>query len=127
MSDHGNHFFNFWTLVNNAEYKGESVLPILLIILPNNKKLYESGLYDNLYENQQTFLTAYDIHDTFIHLAYSDFNDISRKKNEFIYKKKEHYSEKGESIFNFIGQEKRYCEGYDNYFIEKSSCQCKKW
>ena len=53
-------------LINNVEYNGESVLPILLIILPNNKKLYESGLYDNLYENQQTFITAYDIHDTMI-------------------------------------------------------------
>jgi hypothetical protein len=127
LSDHGNHFFNIWTLVNNAEYKGESVLPILLIILPNNKKLYESGLYDNLYENQQTFITAYDIHDTFIHLAYSDFNDISTKKNGFIYKKEHHYSPRGESLFNAIGQEKRYCEGYDNYFIDKSSCQCKPW
>ena len=75
-------------LINNVEYKGESVLPILFIILPNNKKLYESGLYDNLYENQQTFVTAYDIHDTYIHLAYSDFNDISTKKMVLFIKKK---------------------------------------
>jgi hypothetical protein len=127
LSDHGCHFVNMFRIINKDEHVGEASLPILMIILPNNKKLYESGLYDNLYENQQTFLTAYDIHDTFIHLAYSDFNDISRKKNEFIYKKEDHYSEKGESIFNFIGQDKRHCEGYDNYFIHKSSCQCQKW
>ena len=114
-------------LINNVEYNGESVLPILLIILPNNKKLYESGLYDNLYENQQTFVTAYDIDDTYIHLAYSDFNDISPKKNGFIYKKENHYSQRGESLFNAIGQEKRYCNAYDNYFIDKSSCQCVLW
>ena len=53
INEHGNHFFNILRLINNVEYKGESVLPILLIILPNNKKLYESGLYDNLYENQK--------------------------------------------------------------------------
>ena len=100
-------------LINNVEYNGESVLPILLIILPNNKKLYESGLYDNLYENQQTFVTAYDIHDTYIH--------------GFIYKKENHYSQRGESLFNAIGQEKRYCNAYDNYFIDKSSCQCVLW
>ena len=127
MSDHGCHFLNLFRLINHDEHKGEASLPILLIILPNNKKLYESGLYDNLYENQQTFITAYDIHDTFIHLAYSDFNDISTKKNGFIYKKEHHYSPRGESLFNAIGQEKRYCEGYDNYFIDKSSCQCKPW
>ena len=127
ISDHGCHFLNIWRLINNPEYKGESVLPIFMIILPNNKQLYESGLYDNLYENQITFVTAYDIHDTYIHLAYSDFNDISTKKNGFIYKKEHHYSPRGESLFNAIGQEKRYCEGYDNYFIDKSSCQCILW
>ena len=124
---HGCHFLNLFRLINHDEHKGEASLPILLIILPNNKKLYESGLYDNLYENQQTFITAYDIHDTFIHLAYSDFNDISTKKNGFIYKKEHHYSPRGESLFNAIGQEKRYCEGYDNYFLNLKTCQCRRW
>jgi hypothetical protein len=127
ISDHGNHFFNIWRLINNPEYKGESVLPILLIILPNNKQLYESGLYDNLYENQQTFLTAYDIHDTFIHLAYSDFNDINKEKSAFIYNKVNHYSGRGESLFNAIGQDKRHCKGYNNYFVNENACQCFPW
>ena len=52
---------------------------------------------------------------------------LVQKKNDFIYKKENHYSQRGESLFNAIGQEKRYCNAYDNYFIDKSSCQCVLW
>ena len=111
VSDHGNNILSFYsffdTITDDREIEG--MLPVLKVIIPNKKIIYDSGLYNNLYENQQTFITSYDVYNSIIHASCSDFKDIDRKpKNHF--EKGGIYSFRGYSLFNLIDYKKRYCE-----------------
>ena len=118
MSDHGNHILGPFAVLRPRDYLLETTLGTLFFIIPNNKKIYENGLYDNLYNNQQTFVTPYDIHDTLVHIAYGD-KDIPPDNA---------YSGRGGSLLNKIDPMDRYCENekYD-LRIAKSDCKCKKY
>jgi len=89
----------------------------LFFVIPNNDKLYKDGLYDNIWKNQQTFVTPYDIHDTMVHIAYG--ND---EPSPFA------FSQKGSSLLIDINPMERYCENPNfNLNIAKSDCKCKKY
>ena len=71
---------------------------------------------NNLMNNQQIFLTPYDIHDSMIHLIYgkSMYPDNMRKmlsKNN-----------KGNSVLNMINEEERICNKYDDWEDIKFCC-----
>ena len=70
VSDHGNHMVGPWAVIRPQDYLIETTLATLFFVVPNNAKLYKDVLYDIIWENQQTFITLYDIHDTIIHIAY---------------------------------------------------------
>ena len=115
VSDHGNHMLGPWTFIRSQDYTLESTLATLFFIIPNNKKLYENGLYDIIHKNQQTFLTPYDIHDTLVHIAYgNDTPDLNA------------YSNRGSSLLSYINPMERYCENPSfNLKISKNDCKCK--
>ena len=115
LSDHGNHMVGPWALIRPKDYLIESTLATLFFVMPNNKKLYKDGLYDIIHENQQTFITPYDIHDTLIHLAYGTDKPDPHA-----------YSKHGNSLLVELNKMERYCESPKlNLEISKSDCKCK--
>ena len=115
LSDHGNHMVGPWALIRPRDYLIESTLATLFFVIPNNNKLYKDGLYDIIHENQQTFITPYDIHDTLIHLAYGTDTPAPHA-----------YSTHGNSLLVVLNKTERYCESPKlNLEISKSDCKCK--
>ena len=53
-------------------YKYEEQLPMLFIIINDRKNVSYYEQYSNIYENQQSFITAYDIYNTIVHLIYGN-------------------------------------------------------
>ena len=118
VSDHGNHILGPFAILRPKDYLLESTLATLFFIIPNKKKIYENGLYDNIYNNQQVFITPYDIHDTLIHIAYGD-EDTPPKQA---------YSGHGSSLLEKIDPMDRYCENKKfDLGISKGDCKCKKY
>ena len=72
FSDHGQHLNGLFYLLKLKDFVYESTLPILLLIFPNNKELYEDFLYEKIKSNSQVFITPYDIYYTLIHIALGD-------------------------------------------------------
>ena len=115
ISDHGHHMLGPWTFIRSQDYVLETTLATLFFIIPNNEKLYENGLYDIIHENQQVFVTPYDIHDTMIQIAYG--NDTVGPNC---------YSKRGSSLLSYINPMERYCENPAfNLKITKNDCKCK--
>ena len=117
VSDHGNHMLGPWAVIRPQDYLYETTLATLFFVIPNNEKLYKDGLYDIIWENQQTFITPYDIHDTIVHIAYG-----TDKPDPIA------YSKRGSSLLTKIDPMERYCESPKlNLNIAKSDCKCKKY
>ena len=116
LSDHGvgmpsmYYFFKF--------YKLEEQLPMLYIIINDRKNISYNNQYKYIYENQQTFITGYDIYNTIIHIIYGE--DFFSLKNIY-YNKHSPKSNLGESLFNKINQKLRSPNSYDN--ISYFACQ----
>ena len=108
LSDHGvnlpspYYFLNFYYL--------ESYLPMLYIIVNDRKNILYEEQYKYIYENQQTFITGYDIYNTIVHLLYGDnYNSIQNKtKPSFEIPK----TTKGESLFIEINQKLKTSNTY---------------
>ena len=125
VSDHGNHMLGPWKFLSAEDFLIESTLGLLIIVLPNNDKLYQYGIYDNLHENQQTFITPYDIHDTLIHICFGNINHDISKDTFFDYLNNQAFSKTRVSVFNNILQSQRFCQ--KKFHIEKEACQCINW
>ena len=126
ISDHGNNFGSYYSLFEavGEDRDIEGMLPVLKIVIPNKKIIYESGLYNNLYENQQTLITPYDIYNSIIHASCSDYKDIdTNPKNH--YEKGSFYSWRGYSIFNLLDYKKRHCQSVE-LDLSISDCVCIK-
>ena len=80
FSDHGIHLPGPLYLFNSQDFLSERTLPLLLILIPNNEKLYKDNLYEKIKSNQQTFITPFDIYNTLIHLAYGENKEEYKKK-----------------------------------------------
>lgn len=119
LSDHGCTMPSLYHF--NDAFNFDIALPMLYILSYDNKNLSFTEQYKYLYENQQKFITAYDVYNTIGHLAYG-------KKYEKI-KDKEKSSEDtpkskfGKSIFtaidskrtpyNYQAMETRVCLAYN--------------
>ena len=77
---------------------------LYIIVNDRKNKSYEQQ-YKYIYENQQTFITGYDIYNTILHLLYGDnYNSFQNKsKGPF----KNPTATKGESLFMKINQKLR--------------------
>ena len=115
FSDHGNHLPGPLYLFNSQDFLSERNLPLLLILLPNDEKLYKENLYEKIKSNQQTLITPFDIYNTLIHLAYGG-NKEGYKKKSVPY---------GGSLFSKLNYKMRICNS--NIFkpkIGKDFCEC---
>lgn len=126
LSDHGNNFGSYYSLFETVaeDRRIEGLLPVFIVIIPNKEIIYESGLYNNLMENQQTLISPYDIYNSIIHASCSDYKDIDTKpKNQF--EKGGIYSWRGYTIFNLIDYKGRYCSNPD-LDLMPFRCVCQK-
>jgi len=97
LSDHGVgmpsiYFFNDF-------YKIEEHLPMLYMIINDRKNISYNKQYGYLHENQQSFITAYDIYNTIANIIYGDNYIYIKNKTDNIDTPK---SSKGISLFNKI-------------------------
>ena len=62
-------------------YQLELRLPMLYIIVNDRKDISYNEQYMHINENQQTFVTAYDIYNTFINIIYGDKYESNSPKS----------------------------------------------
>ena len=102
LSDHGVGMPSFYYLYDF--YKFEEQLPMLYLIINDRKNISYNHQYKNLYDNQQTFITAFDIYNTLGHLIYGDNYIFIKNKTEYNDTPK---SSIGQSLFYKIDQKYR--------------------
>ena len=75
FSDHGQHLNGPLYLFDSQDFHFERSLALLLLIVPNDEKLYQNNLYEKIKSNEQTFITPFDIYNTLLYLAFGEDND----------------------------------------------------
>ena len=99
LSDHGCPMPSIYYL--SQFFKSERNLPMLYLVIADKQKSSYEEQYKHIYENQQKFITAYDIYNTIIYLIYGKnyikkyipkskfgknlFSPISKKRTPFNY------------------------------------------
>ena len=112
FSDHGNGMPSVYYL--HDFFQIEKRLPMLFIIINDRKNVDYNQQYFNIQQNQQTFVTAFDIYNTISNLIYGDsYINIKYKKKHSDTPK----SPKGQSLFEKINQKERRPQNYDNMAI----------
>ena len=116
FSDHGMHLTGPLYLFDSQDFINEINLPLLLLIIPNDNKLYENNLYEKMKSNQQTFITPFDIYNTLIYLSLGEDKE-EYKRYSVLY---------GSSLFSQINYKERFCESplYESQ-VGKRICKCK--
>ena len=94
-------------------YLIENSLPMLYVIINDRKNISYNEQYFYINQNQQTFITAYDIYNTVNHLLFGDkYRYILNLTDEYPTPK----SSFGESLFEKIDQKLRKSTNYENMF-----------
>jgi hypothetical protein len=92
-------------------YKLEEQLSMLYIIINDRKNISYEEKYKYMYENQQTFISSYDIYNTIGNLIFGDeYNKIKNKTENYDTLK----SQYGKSLFEKINQKIRNPVFYNN-------------
>ena len=104
VGDHGNVLFRTFELLEPNDLKIEQFFPILIIISPDKKNISYQNQYSEIYKNQQTFITPFDIYYTLRDLIYG-----MEYKNNLL---KEQNKDEGESLFKYINPKERNCRKY---------------
>ena len=109
MSDHGLGIQSIYFIFQF--YKFEAELPMLYAIINDRKNISYYEQYSNIQQNQQIFITSYDIYNTFNHLLYGDkYNNISNLTDENPTPK----SSFGISLLEKIDGKYRKAKNYEN-------------
>lgn len=108
LSDHGVGIQSVYYV--SEFFQLEKVLPMLYLIINDRKNISYEEQYFYLHQNQQTFITAYDIYNTLNHLLYGDnYKYISNLTDENPTPK----SSLGNSLFERIDQKSRKPKNYE--------------
>ena len=109
LSDHGCLMASVYYL--NDFYQIESRLPMFFMIVNDRKNVDYNQQYFNIHENQQTFITGYDIYNTISNIIYGDhYINIKNKEDSHDTPK----SPLGKSLFDQINQRERSPKNYEN-------------
>jgi hypothetical protein len=119
ISDHGtsmpslNYIYDYYTK--------EIDLPMLYFLINDRKNVSYEEQYKNIHENQQTFITAYDIYNTMGNILHGDnYINIKNKTQSVDTTKSEH----GISLFSVIDQMSRTPQKYSSLgFISDKVCK----
>ena len=107
MSDHGSGMPSVYYLYDFFQL--EMKLPMLFIIINDRKNANYNKQYFNIHENQQAFITAYDIYNTISNIIYGDnYSNIKNKNNYHDTPK----SPNGISLFEKINAKERKPKKY---------------
>ncbi len=102
-------------------YRIESSLPMMFIIVNDRNNVSYEEQYKNIHENQQVFITSYDIYNTIANLIYGDkyylIKNMTNEINDTIHTPK---SKLGISLFMEINKKSRYPSKYTD--MEKNIC-----
>ena len=112
LSDHGVGMPSVYSIYDF--YQTEIHLPAFFIIINDRKNISYEQQYKYINENQQTFITAFDIYNTIGNLIYGDeyFHILNKTIEQNTIK-----SPLGTSLFNKINQNERYANSkkYTDY------------
>lgn len=110
LSDHGVAVPSIYYL--NEFFQYEQVLPMLYLLINDRKNVTYELQYKYIHQNQQTFITGFDIYNTIIHLIYGDKYGTNYTKDiESLY---------GKSLFTKINQKNRSPKNYS--LMDKHAC-----
>ena len=104
LSDHGISIPSIYYLTEF--YKYEQVLPMFYLLVNDRKNISYDSQYKYLNENQQAFITGFDIYNTLINLIYGDKYGTEETKNII--------SKRGQSLFSKINSLNRSPKDYDS-------------
>ena len=110
VSDHGNGMYGFYRDIQADDFLFERTLAFWFMILHNFKNEEE---IKNLEENQQTFLTPYDIFDTMSDIIFDEENMNVHTREDL-----------GKSVFRKIDAKKRNCMKYTEWPLDEM-CHCR--
>ena len=109
--DHGFALMGVYKLLNPNDWNIENVMPIFILLIPDLKNKSYEEQYTEVYKNQQTLITPFDIYYTIRHIIYGKKykdNLLSEQNNE------------GESLFKYINAKERNCSKY----LYIKCCKC---
>ena len=109
LSDHGVGMPSIYYLTDFYQY--EKHLPMLFLLINDRKNISYNEQYLNIYENQQAFITGYDIYNTISHLIYGNNYQSIKNKTTFNDTPK---SPQGKSLFTIIDKKNRTSKNYLN-------------
>jgi hypothetical protein len=107
ISDHGLGIQSLYYIFDF--YKYESVLPMCYILINDRKNITYHQQYFYIQQNQQIFITAYDIYNTISNIIYGDNYAKIENKNNYHDTPK---SPIGKSLFESIDAKKRKPKNY---------------
>ena len=102
LSDHGVGMPSIY--YSSDFYQREYDLPILLLLINDRKNITYEEQYKYIYENQQSFITSFDIFNTFGNLLYGNRYDTIENNTESRITCKSPF---GKSLFEQINQKQR--------------------
>jgi hypothetical protein len=101
-SEQGNRNNGLYNILGSSEFELEKKYGLFIMILDCSEKFKNGNYHPNIINNQNNFVTPYDIYNTMIHIILGDNNyNIENKNNS--------QGNKGESILNKLQINERYC------------------
>lgn len=107
IGDHGLHLSPIYAILSPENYFYQRDLPVFFLVLDYNKNIK----IDDLYDNQQKFITPYDIYESLFHIIFG--NNYKKQKINDLQRK---------SLFKFINETERNCNIYSE--IKDINCKC---
>ena len=109
VGDHGLHLSPIYAILSPENYFYQRDLPVCFIVLYYNKNIK----IDDLYDNQQKFVTPYDIYESLFHIIFG--NNYKKQNIKELQRK---------SLFKYINETERNCDLYSE--IKGIHCKCIK-
>jgi hypothetical protein len=101
-SEQGNRNNGLYNILGSSEFELEKKYGLFIMILDCSEKFKNGNYHPNIINNQNNFVTPYDIYETIIHIILGSNNyNIENKNNS--------QRTKGESVLNKLQINERYC------------------
>ncbi len=103
VSEQGNKNNGLYDVLGSAEFELEKKYGLFIILLDCNDKFKSSNFHQNLLKNQNLYTSPYDVYESMIHIV------LGNSSYSNIYRNQSVWEHRGESMFNDIQLEDRYC------------------